>query len=132
MTVFGYGVGAALVAVLAAGCGSSAEPDVAAAVRDFSAAVAQGDTGAACEGLAPRVLEQWGAVGEYCEQELVAALSEVPGPPGEVQAWGEAAMVRAGADTVFLIRSGDRWLVTGAGCQSARADEPYTCEVGGP
>lgn len=42
---------------------------------------------------------------------------------------GGQAQVRTAGDAVFLALSGDRWVVTAAGCEP-QGDRPYDCEVG--
>ena len=49
---------------------------------------------------------------------------------GTARIYGRAAIIEDGADTVFLARSGDTWLVRAAGC-SPRTDAPFTCALDG-
>ncbi len=102
------------------------------AAQEFYAAVAHGDSAAACTLLAPETrssLEQ--STDQPCEQ----ALPQERLPAAQVrrvQVYGQAAFVELDADTAFLGRFPEGWRVTAAGCRE-RPDRPYDCqlEVGG-
>jgi len=124
-----------LVAVVLSACappGDSASDTA----RDFYAAVAAGDGDAACAALAPLVAdavedaEQAPCADALTTGDLGEDLLSRAGGAGDprVRVAGRQAQVRLGADTMFLARSGDGWVVTAAGC-TARPERPYDCEV---
>ncbi len=112
----------ALPAVLVlSGCGSSSGDVVTRTAEEFTAAVASGDTGRACDLLTERARE-----------DVECSSLDVPGGTVEsVEVWGDAAQVRTSDDVLFLRELASGWRVAGAGCES-RGERPYTCEVGGP
>lgn len=115
----------------AAGCGTGErESGAAAAAEAFSAAVGEGDAGAACEALAPETVAALVASeGAACEASLKP--EELPsGAVGEVQVWGDRAQVRTDSDVLFLVELEDGWKVVAAGCEP-QGERPYKCEVGG-
>ncbi|WP_454050063.1 hypothetical protein [Cellulomonas sp. Marseille-Q8402] len=129
------------VALLAvAGALSACSPPSPGAAEDtalaFYAAVGAGDGAAACAVLAPSVAQ---TVSE--EEESTCADALTSGDIGadlseraagvradEARVAGRQAQVHLDADTVFLARSGDGWVVTAAGCDP-RPQRPYDCEV---
>lgn len=125
----------ALAALTLAACTPPGDAPAAAAT-DFYAAVADGDGTAACADLAPAVVE---SVEEETASSCADALTT--GDLGDdlqdrargtteprVRVAGRQAQAVLGTDTVFLTRSGSRWLVTAAGC-TPRPERPYDCEV---
>lgn len=131
--------GALAVVVLAVFALSACTPpgDAPAKVAaDFYAALREGDGGSACAALAPAVVasveEDYGS---ECADALTAGdvgddlqdRSEGVTAP-EVRVAGRQAQAVLGTDTVFLTRSGSRWLIAAAGC-TPRPDRPYDCEV---
>lgn len=125
--------GAAGVLVLAAGC-SGLNPgsgEAAATAQQFHRLLDAGKAAAACRLLAPGTTEE---VESGNPGSCAAKLSRLGLPPAsqvlESQAYGREAQVRLDGDTLFLTRSGDRWVVTAAGC-TARNERPYLCEVKG-
>lgn len=127
----------ALLVLLLAGCADPEQQDAAAAVRSLSQALQSDDAAAACRMLAPLTREELErSESRSCEQALpeqdlvqVAAL-------GTVQRHGRQASVEVRgpddeADTWFLSRFDDRWLLVAATCEP-RGDRPYACELEGP
>jgi hypothetical protein len=125
--------GGAAVLLLAAGCTelNPGSGEAAATAQQFHQLVDAGKTGAACRLLAPGTAEEIeGGNPGSCAAKL-SRLGLVPAAAVlESQAYGREAQVRLDGDTVFLTRSGDRWVVTAAGC-TARNERPYLCEVKG-
>lgn len=124
------------LATLTAGACSPSGDAPAQAVQAFYAAVAAGDGAAACAVLAPAVIES-------VEEEYATSCADAltTGDVGDdlqdraqgttdpqVRVAGRQAQAVLGTDTVFLTRSGSRWVVTAAGC-TPRPDRPYDCEV---
>lgn len=133
------GLLAATCVVLAAGCAGpgAMESDAEAAVGDFYAAVAARDGHAVCDLLLPDAagsLEQ--DAGQPCatavvdDPDLGRALAHraADATVSEVHVAGTQAQVVTASDTVFLARSGDRWIITAAAC-TERPERPYECEV---
>ncbi|MCF2533425.1 hypothetical protein [Yinghuangia soli] len=124
---------AALLAV--AGCASLSERqgDAAAAAVGFRRALHDGDTAAACEGLAPATREEVAQAGKAeCaqalgEQELPAA----GGSASRTNVQGNQARVVFADDTVFLARFPGGWRVVAAGCQEQPHERPYRCDIKG-
>lgn len=128
-------VGAAALTLLLAGCagrGSAENEPVADTATRFLAAVASAPE-QGCGLLAPATLEEVEADGEQCADVLPDATGSVPtsGEP-QVDVYGRDAMVRWGAQTLFLARFDEGWRVTAAGCEPTGEDLPYDCEVEGP
>ncbi len=133
------GLLAAAMATLAAGCAGPGvmESDAEASVTDFYAAVAARDGQAVCDLLLPDAAD---ALEQDAGAPCATAVVEDPqvGPAlahraadatvSEVHVSGTQAQVVTTSDTVFLARSGDRWIVTAAAC-TARPERPYDCEV---
>jgi|1185.fasta_scaffold15891_4 hypothetical protein len=119
-----------VLAGLAAGCGSSEEPDVAQVAAEFAAP--DGDPATRCELLAAATetaltMEE----GVPCP----AALPDLPVGKGEVTSvavWDHEAQVQLTDDTLFLTRTEQGWRVSAAACTAQEPDQPYTCEVEGP
>lgn len=121
-----------LVALLAAGCASSAGDPARRAAERFTGAVGGEDTATACALLAETARHRLEAA---TQQACPVALARLPIPhdaPAASQAWGDGAQVRTGADTVFLREIDSTWLVTAAGCRPTGEQQPYECVVGGP
>ncbi|MCR6688486.1 hypothetical protein [Cellulomonas sp.] len=123
---------AAAALLVVAGC--TAGPDAGGAAATAVALahrVAAGDGAAACRLLAPTTVERLEHdSGLPCAQAVLALdlPTTLPGARGE--SFGRQAQVRSSADVVFLVRSGDAWLVTAAGC-TPRGDRPYDCDLEG-
>jgi len=125
--------GAAGMLLLAAGCAglNPGSGEAAATAQQFHQLLDAGKAGAACRLLAPGTTEE---VESDDPGSCAAKLSRLGLSPAagvlESRAYGREAQVRLEGDTVFLTRSGDRWVVTAAGC-TARNERPYLCEVKG-
>jgi ketosteroid isomerase-like protein len=120
----------ASVCALAAGCGAPAgEGDVRRTAADWLAAAEAGDAARLCALLAPAAAESAATGDETCEQ-AVGDLDLPGGRVGRVELWSDEAQVRAGTDTLFLVRLAGGWRVTAAGC-TPRGDQPYDCDVAG-
>ncbi|NKX52043.1 hypothetical protein HER39_16005 [Arthrobacter deserti] len=125
--------GAGSVLLLAAGCAglNPGTGEAAASAQHFHRLLEAGDGSAACGLLAPGTAEEveGGTPGSCADKLPRLGL----GPAFEVvesRAYGREAQVRLDGDTVFLTRSGGRWVVAAAGCTS-RGERPYDCEVKG-
>jgi hypothetical protein len=125
---------AAVVAGLAmiTACGSSPDADAAAQVsQSFHRAVSAGEGQAACEVLAPGVVDELEeSAGTPCEQAIVDEGLPAAETILESAAFGTGAMVVLDGDVVFLAEFDGGWRVTAAGC-TPRADRPYDCLLQG-
>lgn len=122
---------AAGVVVLVAGCGAPAQSaEVTRAAADWLAAAQAGDSARLCALLTPAAVDAVVTGDETCEQAVGDLDLPGGGSVGSVQLWSDEAQVRAGADTLFLVRLGSGWRVNGAGC-TPRPDRPYDCAVAG-
>jgi hypothetical protein len=125
------GVAAAGVAVLLAGCGAPAgTAEVTRAAADWQAAAQAKDTSRLCALLTPAAVDSVVTGDETCEQAVGDLDLPAGGAVGAVQLWSDEAQVKAGADTLFLVRLTGGWRVNAAGC-SPRGDRPYDCELEG-
>ncbi len=119
------------LAVLVAGCGAPAgEDDVRRTAADWLAAAAAGDAARLCALLTPAAAESAASGDETCQQAVGDLDLPGGGPVGTVELWSDEAQVRAGGDTLFLVRLRTGWRVNGAGCRP-RPDRPYDCAVAG-
>lgn len=120
---------AALVALLCGCAGAPGAADAVATARALNEAAAAGDGDAACALLAPRTAL---GIEEQTGQTCADAVLALPLPPwhddAHTERYGRQAQVRTSTDVVFLVRSGDAWLVTAAGCEP-RPPLPYDCAV---
>lgn len=114
------------------GCAGTQDEPALAAARQLLAATAEGDGAAACALLAPAArdeLEQ--SEGAPCERAILQEdLGDGTGAT-TVSVFDTMAQAHVGADTVFLSRFDDRWLVVGAACTPV-PDRPYDCRIGLP
>jgi hypothetical protein len=98
---------------------------------DFHTALGSGDYPRACGLLIPAAVEKLEAgapgtcAGKLAQLDVPAATSVK-----DSAAYGRNAQVVMDQDTLFLARSGEGWMVTGAAC-TARGERPYDCEVAG-
>lgn len=101
------------------------------AVQQFQDELSAGNAGQACALLAPNAVEglEEGEVGS-CARKLAALALPEPGPVNDSRAYGSSAQVLLENDTVFLVRSGDAWKISAAGC-TQRGERPYDCDVKG-
>jgi hypothetical protein len=121
---------AAGVVVLLAGCGAPAGSDeVTRAAADWLAAAQAGDSARLCALMTPAAVDSVVTGDESCEQ-AVGDLDLPGGAVGAIQLWSDEAQVKAGTETLFLVRLGSGWRVNGAGC-TPRPDRPYDCAVAG-
>jgi ketosteroid isomerase-like protein len=117
--------------VLLAGCGAPAGTDeVTRAATDWLAAARASDSARLCALLTPAAVDSVVTGDETCEQAVGGLDLPGDGPVGSVQVWSDEAQVKAGTDTLFLVRLGGGWRVDGAGCRP-RPDRPYDCAVAG-
>lgn len=131
------------VVTVLAGCGV-ARPDAAtagAAAQDFYRAIAAGDGETACALLAPVTVESLeddtgepcadgvleGEVGETLTARATDATTRAT---RATRVAGRQAQATLADDVVFLTVSGDRWLITAAGCDP-RPHRPYDCVLEG-
>ncbi|TNY35872.1 hypothetical protein [Thermomonospora catenispora] len=127
-TARGHAVSALLtVAAVAAAC-SVRDAGAAEAATALFAAVQRGDGRAACAALSPKAVSSVETGGSRCPERILT-LGLRGGPIHDVRVWGDRARLRAGEDTVFLVRlSGLGWKVAAAGCRP-RPGRPYDCDV---
>jgi hypothetical protein len=122
---------AVFAALVLAGCGNPQEDAALDAADAFYGAVAAQDGAAVCD-LLTRVtrseLEQ--SSGRPCDQAVLEEKIPSAQEPGKVHDFGTMAQAVYDADTVFLTRFGDRWLVTAVGC-SLGDSGIYDCHVRG-
>jgi hypothetical protein len=122
---------AALAALVLAGCGNVQEDPALEAADAFYSAIASQDGASACD-LLTRVtrseLEQ--SSGKPCDQAVLEEKIPSAREPGKVHAFGTMAQATYDADTVFLTRFGERWLVTAVGCTLGESGI-YDCQVKG-
>jgi hypothetical protein len=113
------------------GCGNSQEEPVLEAADAFYRAVAAQDGASVCDRLT-RVtrseLEQ--SSGQPCDRAVLEENIPAVHARGRVEVFGTMAQATYDADTMFLTRFGDRWLVTAVGC-SLGARGIYDCRVKG-
>ncbi|MFC7497377.1 MULTISPECIES: hypothetical protein [unclassified Nocardioides] len=128
--VLGVAAVTAAVVVLT-GCGDTQRDPVVETASGFYAALAAGDSAAACAALAPRTrsaVEQ--SAQKPCEQAIleedIPGLGDAP-DPDEVSTFGTSAQVRWAGETTFLSRFRTGWRVVAAGC--VPEPEVYDCQV---
>lgn len=119
-----------VLALGAAGCGTSADRDQArAAAVGLYAAVRAHDGAAACARMSPDLRAQ--LVKDESEPACAKAalkLSLHGGRAGAVQVYADAAQVRfTGGDTVFLGDTREGWRVEALGCKP-HGKGPFDCE----
>jgi hypothetical protein len=112
-----------------AGCGAAGREDAAAgAAVGFASAVERGDGSAACDLLSPdagkAAAEQTGSCADG-----VVGLPTTSSPRLLAEVWGDEALVRLEADTLFLHRFDHGWRVTAAGCTYSATS--YDCDLEG-
>ena len=100
------------------------------AAADWQAAAQAKDAGRLCALLTPAAVDSVVTGDETCEQAVGDLDLPAGGAVGAVQLWSDEAQVKAGADTLFLVRLTGGWRVNAAGC-SPRGDRPYDCELEG-
>jgi hypothetical protein len=126
-----YRLGALAAVILCAGlcCGCGAgqrEVDSKETAAHFLAAMAGGDTRAACELIATNTREDLEkSEGQPCSSAL-ESVDISGGRIGEVAVWGDRAQARATSGTLFLVQLDTGWRVTAAGCTRS-ADGTYDC-----
>ncbi|MDI6101012.1 hypothetical protein QLQ12_20575 [Actinoplanes sp. NEAU-A12] len=115
--------------VMLAGCASVGERSSAAedAARLFLQAVADGDGPAACGALAP---ETEARIDAPCAESILDEALPAPSATADARVYGQRALVKFDADTVFLAVFPDGWRVVAAGC-TPRGERPYDCAVQG-
>jgi hypothetical protein len=125
---------AALVALLAAGCGSSDDRDQArATVERFYDAVRADDGQAACEELGDPLLEQ---VESQTQQSCDSVITRFE-YEGEAVTAVEVYITNAKVDlrsgeSAFLSREDDGWRLSAIACKAEKgkpADRPFECEA---
>jgi hypothetical protein len=120
------------MALLCAACGASdREPDAAAVVERFQAALDDRDGAAACAALSDETsskLEQ--QEGLPCERAILDLNLPAGSAPADtsVQVTSASVSLRDGA-TLFLDEGPDGWEISAAGCRPTSDDRPYDCEL---
>lgn len=130
MLIYRLGALAAAVVLcggLSSGCSAGQrEVDSKAAAVDFLAAMADGDTRAACALLATRTRDDLETSESMPCSSALESVEISGGDVGEVAVWGDRAQARASTGTLFLVELDAGWRVTAAGC--TRADDgTYDC-----
>jgi outer membrane murein-binding lipoprotein Lpp len=121
--------GLVLLAVLAAGCGTSTDRDQASlAVQRLYAAVQQHDGTTACAQMSPDLRAALVKdEGDSCAKAALK-LTLHGDSPSSVRVYADEAAVRlAGGDTVFLSATKEGWRVDAVGCRP-QGKGPYDCE----
>jgi hypothetical protein len=124
-------LGAVLVALVLAGCGTGHEDAVRAVGEEYAAAVASRDWSAACDLLAPTTrqeLEQ--SAGKPCAEALPEEDPPVVEGAPAPSIFGTQAQLHYAADTLFLSPYDGAWRIVAAVC-TPRAERPYDCSVSG-
>jgi hypothetical protein len=100
-------------------------------VQRFHDELAAGHAGQACALLAPTTIEglEDGEAGS-CPDRLARLSLPQSGAVTDSRAYGRSAQVLLRDDTVFLVRSGNEWKITAAGC-TPRGERPYGCDLKG-
>jgi hypothetical protein len=120
----------AAACAFAAGCAAPAgEGDVRRTATDWLTAAGAGDAGRLCALMTPAAAQSVTSGKETCEQ-AVGDLDLPGGSTGEIELWSDEAQVRAGTETLFLVRLATGWRVNAAGCRP-QTDRPYDCDVAG-
>jgi hypothetical protein len=118
--------------LVVSGCSSSQGPAVSAAAQRFYVAVSEGDGDRACMMLSPDVrTELEKSSGEACAQAVLAEDLPAPRSVASSRVYGTMAIVDTSADTMFLSRFPEGWLVTGVGCRPTGRAGGYDCTVTG-
>lgn len=90
-----------------------------------------GDGHLACQLLAPTTIEEIESTqGVPCAEALPGLPLPTSGNLVGAEAFGRNGQAVFDDDVLFLTESGQRWLVTAAGC-TPRGERPYDCEVKG-
>lgn len=122
---------AVAVLPLLAGCAGVDPTGPSSAAQAWLAALQSRDGAAVCALLAPDTrteLEQQS--GSPCDRAVLAVELPDMGSIVSVGQWGQTAIVRLDADTLFLAHFGAGCKVIAAGCQP-QGDKPYDCRVQG-
>lgn len=115
-----------------AGCAGTQDAAAGAAAERLLSAAGQGDGAAACDALAPATRSELERTsGEPCEEAVLDEGLEADGGPATVTVFDSMAQVVRGAQTVFVSRFDDEWLVVAAAC-TAVPSRPYDCSIGLP
>ena len=123
-----------LVALGAAGCGTSERPDDVAAVTEaFHDALEAGDGQAACDELTE---ETASALERREKKPCEEAILDLDLPKGGTVAGARVEITSAAATlaeggTDFLDEGPDGWKLSAAGCVPTSPDQPYECELEG-
>lgn len=119
----------AFAAVLLGGCGAPADPGTTA--EQFREALADDDGQTACQLLAPSTIEEIESTEDRpCAEVLPGLGLPTSGNLVGAETYGRNGQAIFDDDVLFLTESGQRWLVTAAGCTS-RGERPYDCDVKG-
>jgi hypothetical protein len=122
----------AIAALSMGGCSSSQTDDVSAAAEGFYAEVASRDGPGACALLSAATrteLEQ--SAGKACGEAVLEESIPDPDQVEPARVYGTMAIVSAGADTMFLSRFPEGWLVIAVGCDLTDRADRYDCSVEG-
>ena len=113
-------------------CSGGRDAEVSAAAEDFFTAVADGDGDAACQLLTPATRSELEtSTGAPCAEAVLDEVNTADASPA-VAVYGDAARVRVGNQTAFLVLVEGGWRVTAAGCTAPPTENvPYDCTVSG-
>jgi len=114
-------------ALLVGGCADQRAGQPVDTTNRFLTALADGDTTAACQLLAPTTSQSLTSDGEPCGDAL-AALALPTEPARDASVWSDRAQVHSDGDTLFLVDLADGWRIAAAGCTRAEEDT-YDCAL---
>jgi hypothetical protein len=121
----------AVLAVLAAGCGTAAsERDTERVVDRFQSALADGDLLEACAELSAHLKEALASEsGDTCPQSLADLRLSGLGRSTKSRVYMTSALVtvRGGGGNAFLDETANGWRISAAGC--TRSGERYSCRL---
>jgi hypothetical protein len=124
----------ALLALLAAGCGTSDDRDEArATVERFYEAIRADDGEAACEELGDGLLEQVQSQTQQSCRGVITRFEYEGGDVTDTEVYITNAKVDLGnGESAFLSREDDGWKLSALACKAEEgkpADRPWECEV---
>ena len=116
--------------MLTSGCAAQSGEEAADRASHFYGAVAARDGAAACADLAPEARETLEREEKMaCDKAVLQQDLPATAGDGDVHVYGSMAQVVYPAETAFLSRYGDEWLLTAVGCSPASGDAPHVCAV---
>jgi hypothetical protein len=125
---------ACLLSLALAACGTEErEEDAAAVAERFHAALAAGDSAAACEDLSEETASKLERQEKRpCEEAILGLELREGGTVAYMRVELRSAMTRlAEGGTDFLDEGSDGWKISAAGCEPKLPEQPYECELEG-